>query len=88
MDRPQIAGFAAVLVVCSTAWMNGTRPSSAALVTSAMTSGLSVWQPWNRDASNGGVFNLEPAAVAPASGRVDVFVHGLDNGLWHETVST
>lgn len=48
---------------------------------SANCSGSSgTWSAWS--AINGGTFRGKPAAVSRASGRIDVFVHGMDDELY------
>ena len=39
------------------------------------------WHDWE---SLGGVLTSDPTAVSWASGRLDVFVRGKDNALWHK----
>jgi len=49
------------------------------------TNGGSSWSAWQ---GLGGKLTSSPAAAAPASGILDVFVRGGDNGLWQKTYNS
>ena len=42
------------------------------------------WERWSGWESLGGVLTSDPAAVSWGDGRIDVFVRGTDNALWHK----
>ena len=42
------------------------------------------WDTWSNWQSLGGVLTSDPATVSWGDGRIDVFVRGSDNALWHK----
>ena len=61
----------------------GNVAHGASTISSAMDTqtSASIWSHWE---SLGGALASEPTVSSRASGRLDVFIRGTDNALWHK----